>query len=376
MIDARSFLPSPDPCARLPGRFGAWEEAVRELPRLLGAGGGAATRRIASLPELDASELNGALELERAMMLLSFLGQAVIWDDFAAAPARSVPRAVAVPWAEVARRVGRPPVLSYASHALHNWARIDPSGPVALGNLVTFANFLGGMDEDWFILSHVALESHVTPMLAAAAALEAAVAQDDEGEAVSQLQAFAAAQEQMYQTMLRLPERCDPHIFFTRIQPFLRGFHEHPVVYEGVREWEGKPQAFVGASAAQSAMLAVQDAALGVVHPDDHLKGYLIELRRYMPPAHRALLERLEQVPSVRSWIVDRRGAPGVLADAYDACIDQLVRLRTKHVELTAVFILGQKKGPTSGEEQGTGGTPFMRYLKKHRDDTVRHRIR
>ena len=66
---------------------------------------------------------------------------------------------------ELAERLGRPPVLSYASYALDNWRRIDPDGPVALGNLALLQNFLGGADEDWFILVHVEIEARAAAAL-------------------------------------------------------------------------------------------------------------------------------------------------------------------------------------------------------------------
>lgn len=51
--------------------------------------------------------------------------------------------------------LGRPPVLSYASYALDNWVRIRENLPVEIGNIIISQNFLGGLDEDWFILIHI-----------------------------------------------------------------------------------------------------------------------------------------------------------------------------------------------------------------------------
>src|SRR5690606_9369289 len=74
-------------------------------------------------------------------------------------PRNRVPAVLAAPWYAVAEQLGRPPVLSYASYALHNWRRIDPAEPIELGNICLLQNFMAGLDEEWFILIHVAIEA-------------------------------------------------------------------------------------------------------------------------------------------------------------------------------------------------------------------------
>ena len=80
-----------------------------------------------------------------------------------------LPAAIAVPLVELAKRVGRPPILSYASYCLHNWRRLDPAGPIALDNIALLQNFStpgdGKSDEDWFILVHVNIEAYAGPAL-------------------------------------------------------------------------------------------------------------------------------------------------------------------------------------------------------------------
>ncbi len=51
-------------------------------------------------------------------------------------PPASLPAVLAVPWVAVARRLGMPPVLTYSTYNLYNWRRLDPAGPVRLGNIV------------------------------------------------------------------------------------------------------------------------------------------------------------------------------------------------------------------------------------------------
>ncbi|HYI00301.1 hypothetical protein, partial [Hyalangium sp.] len=223
----------------MPAAFAPWEELGHELPALLAAG--RAREHLSRLPLLETLHLEEPRHLERAMQLLSFFGHAAVWEKGSHPPERTVPRSVAVPWFRVAHRLGRPPVLSYAAHGLNNWRRLDPEGPIALGNLTALQTFLGGLDESWFILVHVDLEARAAPMLEAGVTAQQAVTRDDPEALEHALRRIAAAQREVHRTLERMPERCDPSIFFNRVQPFLHGFLESPVRYEGVEELGDQP---------------------------------------------------------------------------------------------------------------------------------------
>ena len=173
-----------------------------------------------------------------------------------------------------------------------------------------------------------------------------------------------------------MPEQCDPYIYYHRVRPYIHGWKDNPVVpkgvvYEGVTAFAGKPQMFRGETGAQSGIVPALDAALGVVHGDDPLRRYLMEMRDYMPPAHRAFVEAVEAAPSLRDFVESRGGATD-LRRAYDACRHGLESFRSVHLEFAASYIHKQSQtGPANATAVGTGGTPFMAYLKKHRDDCV-----
>lgn len=302
------FLPKPDPLQRLPAGFELWDELGRELPKLLVAGGVRAT--VDAMPLLDATVLVDDAALRRAMMILSFLGHAYVWGE--AGIPRAVPSSLAVPWHQLATKLGRPPVLSYASYALDNWRRLDTQRPIELGNIVMLQNFFGGRDEEWFVLVHVAIEAQAAPALAAMIATQNAVANDRPAETAAELERLSRAVETMHQILLRMPEGCDPYIYFHRVRPYIHGWANHPglpdgMIYEGVDAYGGAGQKFRGETGAQSGIVPALDALLGVVHAQDELRSYLSEMRDYMPPEHRAFVERLEAGPSLREFLAPQK---------------------------------------------------------------------
>jgi indoleamine 2,3-dioxygenase len=371
----RGFLPDPDPEPALPATLSLWQELASELPKRLAAQRLRAAVR--TLPEFELAALRSPAEERAAMRVLSFLGHAFVWEG--GVPEPVLPRALAAAWCSVASRLGRPPVLSYASYALDNWRRFDPRGPLRVENLAILQNFLGGQDEDWFILIHVEIEALAARALRAApAALEAARA----GEAAAltaRLEEVAGALEGMLASLRRMPERCDPYVYFTRVRPFIHGWKNHPALpqgvrYDGVSDRPG-PQRLRGETGAQSTIVPVLDALLGVAHAPDPLREYLDEMRGYMPPRHRAFLENIEGSGSVRSAVRDLRAARPELAEAYDACLRWLEAFRTLHLEYAAQYIHAQAGGGANPSDVGTGGTPFMKYLAKHRDETAADRL-
>lgn len=373
----RGFLPAPDPLTQLPSIFGSWEEVARELPQLLVAG--TIRQNIEQLPILKVATLHEQRQLERAMMLLSYLGHAYVWGE--PTPTNRLPASIAVPWYAVSQRLGRPPVLSYASYALHNWRRLDPTGPIALGNIVLLQNFLAGVDEEWFILVHVDIEAAMAPALATLGPAQGAVLNNHSQALTHCLVTIAAALERAYTTLLRMPERCDPYIYYQRVRPYIHGWKNHPalpegIIYEGVEAYNGAPQQFRGETGAQSSIIPALDAVLGVTHKHDPLRPYLMEMRDYMPREHRAFIAALERGPSVREYVLAHGATETGLREAYNACVHWITEFRTKHLEYAARYIHQQsQRGADNPTNVGTGGTPFMPYLKKHRDETLEHVI-
>ena len=361
----RGFLPSPDPLTRLPAEFALWDEVGLELPKLLAAGRARAV--LSQLPFLDPTDLPDEA-VPRAMLLLSFFGHAYVYQTWRSEVATRVPAAIARPWAAVARRLGRPPILSYASYALDNWRRLDPNAPIVLGNLELLQNFLGGLDEEWFVTVHVQIEAEAAPALRSLPVAQHAAASGAIGSLSEALATISGALERMNRTLNRMPENCDPYIYYHRVRPFIHGWQQHPVTYDGVPELNHTPQSYYGETGAQSTIVPSLDAALGIRHRRDELRVYLAQMRTYMPRGHVAFLEQLESRPSIRDFVAKVDNSD--LRPRYDACVQGVETFRSTHLDYAARYIQKQSQVGVNSTEYGTGGTPFMRYLKKHRDET------
>ena len=56
--------------------------------------------------------------------------------------------------------------------------------------------------------------------------------------------------------------------------------------------------------------------------------------------------------------------------ELYNESVMKLARFRARHLEYVASYINKQSKGGGGNDpDVGTGGTPFMKYLRKHRDE-------
>jgi indoleamine 2,3-dioxygenase len=373
------FLPQ-DPQEQIPD-CAPLNELGHELPKLLSA------RMVRPFIDKQRTLISSIppswqeQDYRAAMRILSFAGHAYVWES-PDHPAASLPSQLAQPWYEVAQQLGRPPVLSYASYALDNWRRLDSKKPIALDNIVLLQNFLGGLDEEWFVVVHVQIERQAGAGLAGMLDAVNGAAADRETDVLTGLRALASAQTDMRNTLLRMKERCDPYVYYTRVRPYIHGWKNSPALREGllyndVSAYAGRPQAFRGETGAQSSIVPCLDAGLGISHAPDPLTVYLQEMRDYMPPQHRAFLQRLVQSvddrgrPWLSGYIRDRKAQSPDLWTAYCACVDLLAQFREIHIGYADSYIHRQHQSYVSNPTAvGTGGTPFMAYLQKHLDET------
>ncbi len=376
MSEVRGFIHHADPLPSLPQLFSPWESVAQRLPKYLA--GLSLRKAVRALPPFDLNSIKTEAELHRAMVILSFIGHAYVFGE--KPTVESIPAVLAQPWYEVAKKLGRPPVLSYESYALDNWQRLDPHGPIATGNVALAQNFLGGIDEEWFVIIHVDIEARAASALKSIAEGRRAVESSDSKGLLVALKEMSCALSGMYSSLCDMVLHCDPFMYFHRVRPYIHGWKNNPslprgLVYEGVKEYAGEGQFFRGETGAQSTIIPSLDAFLGIGHVEDVLKTYLMEMRTYMPPKHRQFLEAVEAGPSTRDFVTTH-GNEAQLRSIYDECVDWVEKFRTKHLEYAVSYIAKQAQtDPSNPSQIGTGGTPFVKYLTKHRDETGQHKV-
>ncbi len=330
------------------------------------------------LPEI---EMDGVLDelsdaqLRMLMVRYSFIMQAYMWgqDDVT----DTLPRNIAVPFTKLSDKMGLFPLLPYSGYTLDNWAKLEPEGDVTLDNIHVIQNFYDGVDENWFILVHVEIEAKAGPALAAIPALLDAVKKGDAETVKTQLRVMKDAWGKINPVFDRMPERCDPHAYYLRVRPYIHGFKGNPalpegLIYEGVEKFNGKPQQFRGQTGSQSSIVPTMDALLQIEHEQDPMREYLDELHVYRPPKHRKFIEDVRDNSTLRQYVMDSQD--NELTGLYNDVVEHVQAFRTRHLEYAASYINKQARSSEGNPtEVGTGGTPFMKYLKKHRDESRRH---
>jgi indoleamine 2,3-dioxygenase len=379
----KTFLPKQDPLKEFKNPNPSSkriEKIAKSLPKLLLTGAIHDAIDDLNTNALSVNTLikNGnSREIKLAMSYLSFIAHAYIWGG--AKPKSLLPEVIAKPWVQLADYLGRPPILSYASYCLDNWYRINPKKKISLENVALINNFLGGVDEDWFVTIHVCIEN------AANDAIEAAqnISKISKYEPVllsKNLRKIAKAMKEVNSIFARMPERCDPYVYYHRVRPFIFGTKDNPDLKKGLiykNQFNNKPQFYRGETGAQSSIIPLLDGALGVKHTNDNLRHYLNEMRDYMPPEHRKIIETAESKSQVSKFI----NRTQKLKKEYNACLEQIKLFRSQHLEYAATYIHKQSQiknpfGSGGSLIRGTGGTPFMKYLRKHRDETHKHKVK
>lgn len=149
------------------------------------------------------------------------------------------------------------------------------------------------------------------------------------------------------------------------------------LIYEGVST---EPLKYSGGSAAQSTVLHAFDEFLGIRHSKES-GNFLLNMRDYMPPSHKAFIEAIQSAPSLRDHVLSSGNGP--LLTAYNQCVQALAELRSYHITMVTKYLItsaAKAKGrklshlpgpPQALEDRGTGGTSVLIFLKSVRNKTL-----
>lgn len=354
------FLPEQDPLSsfRHDSPLAVLDQIGHDLPSLLRDAGFRDYARRLTIPAwTEPTEPERRLpELRLYYVRLGFLASAYI-NQVGEPPASVLPANLAIPLCAACRLLSRPPILSYDGYALYNWKRFDPAGPIALGNIDTIQNFVHLYDEHWFILVHVEIEAIAAEILGAIDGAARGAATQDRVAVNRALVAMGDAVWRQVAVLRRIPEQMDPALYYKTFRPYIR-FFEH-VVYEGV---DAAPLDYRGETGAQSSIVPTLVAFLKLPHQPSLLTNHLADMQNFMPAEHRALIAEVQRLPDVR---------PLAEKEPYNNVLEGLATFREVHYGWAQEYIHKRVTDP-----RGTGGTPYMQWLKQLIDETRSHKIR
>jgi indoleamine 2,3-dioxygenase len=367
---SRGFLPEHDPLTRFPynSEFSALDEIGRDLPSLLQDHSFRRYARSLEIPFWPEGRVqaNDLPQLQLYYLRVGFLASAYI-NQVGEEPSRVLPANLAVPLCRACKLLNRPPILSYDGYALYNWKRFQPNQPIALGNIDTIQNFVHLYDEHWFILVHVEIEATAARILDAVATAQAALAANAASLVDNAVEKIAGAVTDQVRVLRRVPEKMSPALYYKTFRPYIRFFEdvEYEAEVPGGRVAAGSAARlrmnFRGETGAQSSIMPLLVAFMKIPHRPSMLTNHLIDMRNYMPAEHRRLLEMVESMPSVRGFTSKQN---------YNAVLDAMAEFRSVHYGWAQEYI-----NQWTDDPRGTGGTPYMKWLKQLIDETLAFKI-
>ncbi|PNS19199.1 Indoleamine 2,3-dioxygenase [Sphaceloma murrayae] len=394
-ITEHGFLPAQAPLRTLSNPYyQSWESVIQNLPILLST----KTLRtvLDDLPVLRTSDLSAESEWQRAYLILTMLAQGYIWQG--PQPSERLPPAIAIPLLAVARHIQVLPVATYAALNLWNWTTLGSNVNITNpDNLQALHTFTGTDDESWFYIISDAMEARAGPVLQSMLAAMQAVERDDLLFVLGSLASLEKSLLEIGKLLERMYERCDPHVFYYQIRPFLAGSKNmaaaglpHGVFFdEG--DGRGKWRTYRGGSNGQSSLIQFFDAVLGVQH--ERTEDFHEEMRRYMPGPHARFLDDVTEAANIRDYVASKPGSVALNA-AYNDAVTALTLFREKHMQLVSRYIIVPSRIPPKDtrparcdlaaasstvarkdELVGTGGTTLIPFLKQTRDDTSASRV-
>ncbi|XP_072246451.1 indoleamine 2,3-dioxygenase 2-like [Leuresthes tenuis] len=367
-----------EPLTRLPDYYRVWLDLANNLMHLI------ESRKLRDLvhkmPVLSPHLLSSHREFRLAHLALGFISMGYVWQEGQHAPAQTLPKALAWPYWRISRRLGLPPILTYADSVLANWKLKDPTGDMEIGNMELIFSFPGGESCRGFFMVSLLVEMAASSGITGALEVMHAMKISDLIGIQKGLIKVTQSLKKMKETFQLMHNHVEPTVFHGTLRIFVSGWRDNPMLprgllYEGV---SNEPISLSGGSAAQSSAIQCFDALLCIQH-EGETGAFLTRMRDYMPPGHRQLIETLTVCPSLRDFIMTCSSSD--LCQTYNSCVSALVDLRNYHLNTVTRYVIvpgnhARSMGcPLRGVGTalnctGTGGSSLMVFLKSARNTT------
>jgi indoleamine 2,3-dioxygenase len=148
----------------------------------------------------------------------------------------------------------------------------------------------------------------------------------------------------------------DPAVYYKSFRPYIR-FFEH-VVYEGV---DATALDYRGETGAQSSIMPTLVALMKIPHRPSQLTNHLADMQNFMPADHRVLIAQVAALPEVKP-LADK--------EPFNNVLEAMAVFREVHYGWANEYIHKRVTDP-----RGTGGTPYMQWLRQLIDETRGHKI-
>ncbi|XP_006900360.1 PREDICTED: indoleamine 2,3-dioxygenase 2 [Elephantulus edwardii] len=210
----------PEPLKELPDYYKPWMEIANKLSHLIE--NHQLHVHVSKMPLLNCHFLESYREQRLAHLVLSSITMGYVWQEGETQPEQILPRNLALPFVEVSRNLGLPPILVHSDLVLANWTKRDPDGFLEIRNLDTIISFPGGESLHGFILVTALVEKAAVPGIKALVQAVNAILQPNQDsllQALQQLrlslQDITKTLEQMHGTVfsalsLKVPQKLRP----------------------------------------------------------------------------------------------------------------------------------------------------------------------
>lgn len=356
----QGFMPASDPVTTLPLEFAEWCDIGNNLHIL--NQNGLIVNAVTAMKSVNYHTIVSLADTRFAYVLLSMISNSYL--KFKKEKVNNIlPASLAQPLWYVSSQLGVVPVVTHACLDLWNFRKIDQTGQRIIENMEQIISFTGSQDEKYFCLVMTEIEDIGSEIYDDLLILPELIKTSNILPVKSILSKFNNVILKIIKTLDKLFVGCKPEFFFHSLRPYLAGWNDEGLVFEGVSD---DITHFKGGSAGQSSLIQMFDIALGV----SHISPFFVEMRKYMPAIHAQVLTSFEDTTkdhTLHQFVATLYPAEDIeLITLYKECVTSLAKFRNKHYEIAHRYVT--KVMPSS--VKGTGGEDIKTFLMTARDET------